>query len=159
MRPLKTGDVFHFLAPDGRHGIGQIARGRVVMWIVIFRDLFTDLPPPEELAKREILLSAWTTDALFFHERWTVFGNYPVSEDRIPQPSYVARQGDNFFVESFDESDYRPATQDDLDRLKYRFSVSPKSLQDALLAHHGFDDWKEHYDELTVEAAWKWTPA
>jgi len=158
MRLLKAGDVFQFPAPDGRHGIGQIARGGDVMWIVIFRDLFAELPTPEDLRVRDMLLSAWTTDALFFHERWAVFDNYPVEEYRIPRPSYVIQQDGQFFVESFDGSEFRPAKQHDLDLLKYRFSVSPITLQDALFAHHGFDSWNPHYDESTVEAAWKWTP-
>lgn len=158
MRPLKSGDAFQFPTPDSRHGVGQIALGGDVMWVVIFRDLFAELPTLEDLREQDMLLSAWTTDALFFHERWTMFGNGPVAENRIPRPSYVVRQGDKFFVESFDGSDFRPATQQDLALLKSRFSVSPITLQDALLAHHGFGSWNPRYDKLTVEAAWKWTP-
>ncbi len=128
------------------------------MWVVIFRDLFAELPTADDLHERDMLLSAWTTDALFLHERWKVFGNYPVAEDQIPRPSYVVQQNGQFFVESFDGSELRPATQNDLDRLKYRFSVGPIRLQDALLAHHGFGDWKPHYDEVKAGTAWQWTP-
>lgn len=154
MRPLKTGDVFQMPTPDGRHGIGQIARGGVVMWIVVFRDLFTELPTPQDLGASDLLLSAWTTDAFFFHGRWIVFSNYPVEEERIPRPSYIVQQDGEFFVDSFDGSSLRPASQADLKLLKYRPNIAPIRMQDALLAHHGFGTWNPDYDELTVETAW-----
>jgi hypothetical protein len=157
MRPLKAGDLFRIPTPDGRYGVGQIARGGVVMWIVVFRDLFSELTTPQDLGACDLLLSAWTTDAFFFHGRWIVCGNSPVAEDRIPRPSYVVQQDGEFFVESFDGSELRPATQFDLNLLKYRFNVAPIRVQNALLAHHGFGVWDPDYEELTVETAWKWT--
>src|SRR5215207_1084563 len=133
----KVGDVFDVPAPDGRRGIGQVVRAGGVPYVIILRDLFEDRPPPVELVAKEILLAAWTTDALFFHGRWVVVGNCPVVEDRIPYPSYLVLINGELVVEDFNGASRRLATPDDLRLLHYRTTYSPITLQKALLAQNG----------------------
>lgn len=151
----KVGDVFEIPAPEGTRGLGQVVRAGGNLYVIIFSELFGPNPPLATLASVDILLAAWTTDALFFHGRWPVIGNYPIVEGRIPFPSYLVTINGASVVEDFDGMKRRLATSEDLSLLQYRATVAPIRLQNAFLARHGFGKWDPAYDALTAEAAWK----
>ena len=124
------------------------------MYVIIFSELFDDGASVPELTGRNILFAAWTTDALFFHSRWTVVGNRQIVESRVPFPSYLVVIDGEMVVERFDGDGHRPATSQDVGTLQYRTTVAPITLQNALLAFHGFRDWDSEYEILTAESAW-----
>ena len=56
-------------------------------------------------------------------------------------------------LESRDRNVRRPASQQDLEVLRYRSVASPAIIEDAIKAHFGIGQWDENNDELLADYA------
>jgi hypothetical protein len=152
---IKAGDIFEIPAPDGRKGYGQVILSKTLQYIVVFGELYVSPPDVDELLKSDIFLVGWTSDALFFHDRWKVIANRAPLSDRVPFPSYKINVRGERYVHDFNDEGYRPATTEDWELLEFESSRSPIGYQDALLAHHGFGSWDSRDDKLTAAHVWR----
>lgn len=150
---VRAGDIFEILAPDGRRGYGQVILAGSVIYVVVFRDLFVERPSLSALADEDLLLVGWTLDALIHHGEWKIVGHRPPIAARVPFPSYKVRVNGVPHVHDFHGKNYRTASGKDWDLLENKTTVAPIRYQNALLAHHGFGEWRNDYELLTVEHA------
>ncbi|MGD9599155.1 MAG: Imm26 family immunity protein [Steroidobacteraceae bacterium] len=150
---IREGDLFAIPAPDGRFGYGQVVVGVTVFYVAIFRDLYNEPPDLDQLVKGELLLVGWTLDALIYHGRWKIVGNRPPISARVPFPSYKVRVEGVPHVRNFSGQHYRLATNEDWELLENKTTVAPIRYQNALLAYHGFGEFRSDYEALTIEHA------
>ena len=150
---VKQGDIFEIPSPDGRHGYGQVIVGGTAFYVAILAELYQGQPDLDEVLKGSVLLVGWTLDALIYHGRWKIVGNRPPISARVPFPSYKVRVKGMPHVHDFNGENYRPATAHDWELLDNKTIVSAIRYQNALLAHHGLEKWRDDYEELTVEHA------
>jgi hypothetical protein len=146
---LKAGDVFVFDLDDDHVGVGQIVETGMVFLLTILEPAFPKNVDLSKIDPGDILLTGWTTDAQFFHDRWQVVGNMPVPITGIPRPCSKVRIGDEFWIQDYRAAPVRKATKAEQERLDYRISSSPIAYQDAFRAHHGLGDWRRDYEKLT----------
>lgn len=150
---IGAGDIFEILAPDGRRGYGQVIVGGSAFYVVIFRELYSELPDLDQLITGELLLVGWTLDALIFNGKWKIVGNRLPISARAPFPSYKVRVRGVPHVRDFSGENYRLATSEDWELLENKTTVAPVRYQNALLSHHGFGEWRSDYEALTIEHA------
>lgn len=150
---IRAGDIFEIPAPGGRRGYGQVIVSGTVFYVVVFRELFHDLPDLDELLKGEPLLAGWTLDALIYSGKWRIVGNRLPISGRVPFPSYKVRVRGVPHVRDFSGENYRLATSEDWELLENKTTVAPIRYQNALLSHHGFGEWRSDYEALTIEHA------
>jgi hypothetical protein len=98
-------------------------------------------------------LVGWTLDALIHHGEWRVVGHISPIAERVPFPSYKVRVKGVSYVHDFNEKYHRRATAEEWELLENKTTVAPIRYQNALLAHHGFGEWRSDYESLTVEHA------
>lgn len=150
---INAADIFEMPLFDGRRGYGQVIVGGDVLYVVVFRDIYDDLPDLDELIKKDILLVGWTLDALIYHGRWRIVGNRQPLSARVPFPSYKVRVIGEPYAHDFGGGNYRSATAEDWELLDYKTTVAPIMYQRARFARHGVGEWTRDYEELTVEHA------
>lgn len=150
---VSEGDIFEIPIPDGRRGYGQVIVGGKVFYIAVFRGLHHVQPDLGELIQDDILLVGWTVDALIYHGEWKIVGNRPPTSPRVPFPSYKVLVNGRPCTHDFNGDNFRPATPRDLELLENKTTVAPIRYQNALLAFHGFGEWRSDYNELTAQHA------
>jgi hypothetical protein len=146
---LNAGDIFTFDLDDERVGAGQIIEPGMVFLITILEPAFPKGLELSKLDPSEILLTGWTTDAQFFHDRWHVMGNLPIPASGIPRPCSKVRIGDEFWIQDYRATPVRKAAESELELLDFHTSRSPIAYQSALKAHHGLEKWHPDYEKLT----------
>jgi hypothetical protein len=150
---IKTGDIIAMSLPNGKLGYGQVIVGGVMFYVAVFRQIFDSPPELDELLQGEIIFVGWTTDALIYHSLWRVVGNRLPIAARVPFPTYKVRINGVAHIHDFNGENRRPASPEHWELLDYHASHAPIRYQNALLAHHGFGEWKDYYDEITIEHA------
>jgi hypothetical protein len=150
---IRAGDIFEIPAPDGRRGYGQVIVAGALLYVAIFRDLYAEPPRLSDLLEEDFLLVGWTLDALIHHGEWRIVGHVSPSAARVPFPSYKVRVKGVPQVHDFTEKYHRRATAEEWELLENKTTVAPIRYQNALLAHHGFGEWRSDYESLTVEHA------
>ena len=150
---VKVGDIFEIPILYGRRGFGQVIVAGDVLYVVIFENLYPDVPDLDQLIGSSLLFAGWTLDALLFHGRWRIVGNRPPDMQRVPFPSYKVLIDGKMHVYDFQSRDYRLATREDNEVLELKTTVAPIRYQNALIAHHGMAKWDPDYDKLTIEHA------
>jgi hypothetical protein len=101
----------------------------------------------------KLLFAALSLDAKIYHGHWPIVGNVKKNLKRIPQPVFKIDQGGRMYLESRDSSIYRPASNSQAERLRYRTIVAPIRLENALKALCGVGEWHPDYDELRADYA------
>jgi hypothetical protein len=152
-RNYRVGDVFKFKIDEDRHGYGQIvaAPPHDLKYFAIF-----DLATGEEMdlgmiVSSKILILAQSMDVKLDIGDWQIIGNAPVTRQNLVFPEYKVHYIPNgWMVESYDGKILRPATKDDVLKLKMKKSFSPAALEYAIKAHLGLVEYKEFCDELMV---------
>jgi len=150
---ISAGDIFEIPVPDGRSGYGQVIISGAPFYVVIFRELYAASPDLNDLLTGEILLVGWTLDSLIYHGKWKIVGNQSPISARVPFPSYKVRIAGLPHVHDFSGEKSRLATDQDWELFDYKTTVAPIRYQNALLAANGLGEWRNDYDELTVEHA------
>lgn len=150
---LAEGDVLELRLPDGRLGYAVIVnRGALpsggTPYIAIFGSAFVERPEISALTKESVVLAGWTTDALIYHDEWSVVAHgLPIPA--LPMPNFKVAQGDDVFVTDFRGKFIDRATEHERTLLDYQFSSTTSVFQDAFEALHGFKEWKDYYEKLT----------
>ena len=157
---LKEGDIFEFTVPDGRLGYGVIVtpgklKGGGVPYVIILASLHSSRPGIADLAGDQIALVGWTMDALVYHGVWRVIAhNFPKRID-VPFPNWKVALDGRIYVTDFEGEILDEATAAQTDLLDYRTSHAPIRFQRAFEALHGFGEWQDHYEKITLEYARK----
>ena len=98
-------------------------------------------------------LLALTLDAKFWHGNWRIIGNQASLVGQYPQPNFKVKHAGVMSLVSRDRSVCRPASQDDLEILRYRSVAAPAIIEDAIKAYFGIGQWDEDNDELLANYA------
>jgi len=124
--------------------IGQVLATGVVFYLGI---------DPERRSLEDIgkvlnlRLFAWTTDGEIYRKNWRLIGERPVPPI-FPEPEYKFEQGGKMLVETFAGEVVRAFDPQSDREIRYRWSVSPLILSDAVLAINGLAPWQPHFDKL-----------
>jgi hypothetical protein len=152
----RAGDVFVIPVGDGRFGVGQvIARYRQtdLYYMAVFDRLIrhpSDLNSLEEIKQFSLLFLANSFDTMLADGGWPPLGKTsPLAH--VPFPSYKVLERGKYFVESWDGSRKRLATEREVDLLDNRGGVAPIRLEKALKAHLGMVEWHPSFEKLTYE--------
>jgi hypothetical protein len=146
----RRGDVFEIETPDGKFGYGLVVEGGGCPYIAILDEVYVQRPPIEELAGKEVVLAGWTMDSWFYHGRWTVIGATDPAQFNVPFPNYVVGIEGELHVTDYKGTilgKIRTAEVGVLDNQSIRV---PVGFQNAFLAMHGYQDWNENFEKLTV---------
>ena len=155
MRPRpKVGDVFLIPAGEGNVGLGQVAAryGKDAYFLAVFDGIVAE----ENAASRirdtlagEVLFFGLSPDAKFYVGHWQIVSNLPVRAD-LPLPAYkeAVLSPDRFDVVDYSGLRRRPATTDEVSKLRFRTIVAPIRFERALRASIGLDPWLPAYQEL-----------
>lgn len=150
---LLRGDLFEFSAPDGRLGYGVVVIPGGVLHAAFMKTLHYTRPSSEELVADGIALVGTTMDSLFYHGRWNVITrNFPIPPN-IPFPNWKVQINGELRVTDFEGQLHWPIRPGEIDLLDYKTSRAPIAFQKALEALNGIGDWRESYEELTLQYA------
>lgn len=135
-RAVHIGDVFQIPIDDARVGYGQVIAQHLSSYLVA---LFKTARPAEEAVNVPSIISddvaffAETLDAKLWNRDWPVVGNVPPDWSRIQLPNYKVAFGraDNMHVEAYDGKRHRPATQQEIQILRFRTVCSARHVQQA----------------------------
>ena len=133
------GDIFTIPIDEGRCGVGQIAVDRNEEPYIGIRDLVVDGKALDDgiVATAAPLLAALSSDGELYVGHWPIIGNRTDNLDGMPQPASKFEQYGTMHLESRDPSVSRPATERELEVLRYRNVVAPVRLEKAPKAYHG----------------------
>jgi len=130
---------------DGeRFAVGQILIPGIKFYIGIDPEGRSSMGESHPLNLR---LFAWTTDGEMYRKSWKLIGQRPLPE-QFPRPDYKFEQAGETFVETFDGSVIRPFDPATDQHVRYRWSVSPALLSDAVLSFNGKAAWMPHFDKF-----------
>lgn len=139
---LAHGDVFTVSLREGLLGFGQIFGGGLVFHISLFARTASSPSELDAALASEITVCGWTTDAGFYRGEWSVIGNYPVDENKIPKPASKVGMDGEWWVQDWTGQPIRPATSEEVDTLENHTSASPGLFVDALRAILGIEPWQ-----------------
>lgn len=152
----REGDVFQLPIDENRVGYGQVVGSRPsTLLVAIFKELHpcSTAPHLTQIASGEVAFLAETFDAKVWNGDWPIVGNAAPDHVRIPFPTYKVTIGraTDWYVESYDTSQRRPAKPWEIDSLMLRNVVSPIRLEKALQALHGIGHWDPSYRLLEFD--------
>ena len=150
---VNAGAIFEMPLPDGRLGYGIIVVGGGVPYVVILKTLHEKRPPLPDLDSDVVALVGWTMDSQIYHGRWTIIGTDNGPPRDVPFPNFKVNVAGVLQTTDFQGKVIGPSRPDEIDLLDFRFSSSPLIFQDALMALHGLEYWKDHHDKLLPEYA------
>lgn len=152
-RRLQNGDVFSIPIAEDKFGYGQVIVKGSVFYIVVFRGTSPDVGGVSDALGSEIELCGWTLDGLIHVGHWVVLGNFEIRRQSVPMPSYKVLINGEFFVESFDKSERRVATSNEVDFLDYRSTIAPIIFEDAIKSTCGHAPWEDLFESITARYA------
>jgi hypothetical protein len=152
----RDGDVFQVPIDEDSVGHGQIIGSRPsTLLVAIFKELHprSSAPHLTQIASGEVAFLAETFDAKIWNGEWPIVGNASPDHVRIPFPTYKVAIGraTDWYVETFDAPQRRPAKPWEIDSLPLRNIVSPIRLENALRALHGVGQWDPSYRLLEFD--------
>jgi hypothetical protein len=148
-RKIKVGDVFRFGTGSNRWGFGQVLMSDILQFIVVFEPMFPDNVDVGLVLKSPLLLAGWTSDALFWHQRWEVVENRPALKFRFPE--YKVEMEGRTWLTDVEGHMIRLASVTEEHELMHKFSSSPISFQKAFMAHHGLLSWESFFEDLLLK--------
>jgi hypothetical protein len=133
-KKLKEGDLFKIPDGKGNYLLGQILIPGVTFHMHVFDVIFLEEENFSiDTSSAKTILFGETTDAEFYHQRWTICGNSKIPE-KFPQPYNVVNTADGLILRDFYGNTLRSATQDDFTKFGYEVSVSPSKFTTAVKA-------------------------
>jgi hypothetical protein len=152
----KEGDVFQVSVDVDRVGHGQIVGSRRhTLLVAVFKELHprSRAPVVAQIVSGDVAFLAEAFDAKLWNGEWPIVGNLAPDHVRIPFPTYkiTIDRAANWYVESFDTLQRRPAKPWEVDALPLREIVSPIRLEMALQALHGIGPWDPSYRLLEFD--------
>lgn len=150
------GDVFQIPIDVDRVGYGQVVGSRPsTLLVAIFKKLHARSTAADisQIVSGEVAFLAETLDAKIWNGDWPIVGHAPPDHVRIPFPWYKVTidRATNWYVESYDATQRRPAMPWEVDSLLLRNIVSPIRLEKALQALHGIGRWDPSYRLMEFE--------
>lgn len=144
------GDVFQLSIDVDRVGYGQVVGSRPsTLLVAIFRESLprTSVCDCAQIVTGDVAFLAETFDAKIWNGDWPIVGHVVPDHVRIPFPWYKVTidRATDWYVESYDTSQRRPAMPWEVDSLLLRNIVSPIRLEKALQALHGIGQWDPSY--------------
>lgn len=146
------GDVFLVPLDDERTGLGQIVDVLPSeLYVVIYEDAWSAPPPAEVVAGLTPLFASLTLDAKLYHGDWEIIGNVTDNLPAIRLPLSKVRISGKMCIENHDGSASRPATPEEAECLRFRKTVAPVRLENALKAHYKLVEQNAAYQELSYD--------
>jgi len=150
---VHIGDVFQIPIDDARVGYGQVIAQHLSSYLVaIFKaarsaDQAANVP---SIVSDDIAFFTETLDAKLWNRDWPVVGNAPPAWSSIQLPNYKVAFGgtDNMHVEAYDGKRHRPATQREIEILRFRTVCSAMRVQQAFQAFHHAIPWDDRYADI-----------
>jgi hypothetical protein len=150
---VEIGDVFLVPIDSDHFGLGQAVTKVGGLWYFVFFEgkwKKTDIPKLEEVIELPVLFASLSNDAKIYHGHWQVIGNIRDGCSRIKKPAFKVHyfEEDAYYVENMEGDKTRKATDEEVELLTNRFSVTPAILEKALQSHNGNGEWQERYERL-----------
>lgn len=149
----KIGDLFCIPLDATSFGAGVVAgKWQSELYLVLFKEVFADSQAFGELGAGSLtpIFASSSLDAKIWHGHWPLITrNADISW--IVQPLYKVEEPGGTVAESFDRKFRRSINPSAAARLRYRRSVAPVRLENALKAYHGYKVWEPAFDELAYE--------
>ncbi len=146
---VHEGDVFAVPLDGSLYGYGLLfAKGRtsdcILALQLVSEGLITDL---NAVLGKPFAFLIHTVDVEIVRGRWQIIGNVAPPQG-IRLPEYKTETLEGFKILSYKGEVVRDATSDEIERLDYLRSYSPRMLERALKAIHGLVPWEEWMDRI-----------
>lgn len=148
------GDVFLVPIDDSHVGLGQVVDVLPSeLYVVVYSKAWpVDAPPvARDVIGGEVLFASLTLDAKLHNGDWLVIGNITENLSKLKLPLSKVRISGEMHIESHDGKWSRTATVEEAEQLRFRKTVAPVRLENALKAHFGILEPHEAYDELRYD--------
>jgi hypothetical protein len=145
------GDVFLIPLDESRVGLGQVVDVLPSeLYLVAFAGSWPAYSPPiaNDVIGREPRFATLSFDAKLWNGDWRIIGNTVENLPSIRLPLFKVRCTGCVLVEKHDGSKSRLASTDEAQFLRYRSTVAPVRLENAVKADHGIADWNPAFDKL-----------
>lgn len=151
----KAGDVFLIPVSGSSYGMGQVvARYGEELYLVVYEVLTSrEAATPELVLDEEPVLASLSLDAKLWHGHWPIIGNTTKNLTKISEPAFKINVGGAVLIESQDRSKNKEADPEQVDKLRYRTTVAPVRLENAIRALHTGVGWNAAYDRLSYRYA------
>jgi hypothetical protein len=142
---LKEGDVFTIPIDELTKGYGQIVKipHKSSLFICVFEGRW-DINEEQEISKivkQPILFLGFTSDALFFHNRWVIIGNITTNLPSITMPLFKLGFPPETKLINYKLEILRQATSLEDKLLPFQSSLSPMGYQKELQAYYDVVAW------------------
>jgi hypothetical protein len=157
MKRIRQGDVYAIPIDERRYALSQVVGvwAKKCYYFAVF-DIVCYYPiqksNPLAISDLSIKFITLSFDAKIYHGDWEMVGSFPVRSD-IPFPAYkeeVSLQQKTYIVD-YTGTRSRLATTGEASLLEDRIIVAPVSIEKALRASLGMQEWDSDYDELLPE--------
>jgi hypothetical protein len=156
-KDLRAGALFNIPLPRGRIALGQIVRPGVEFYMCAYLPALprdnSPTPPMESLSP---VLCCLTTDAPFYHGRWTLRGRAPIHPE-VPYPHFFVndyRRGP--IIEDVDGKLVRKAKPRDQETIPLRTNVGEENVTDVLEAMLDSKPLPEDSEHMLAELIRRW---
>jgi len=150
----KAGDIF-FIPVNEKNAVAFIASHfSREFYIAVYDVLVTDFSEAQKVVKEcDPVFLCLTFDAFLVLKKWTVVGSMEDHIGKIPRPSFkVGINGQIHVVSMYDERS-RPATDGEIEQLRFRGTVTPKVVDMAIKARFGIGGNWAYFKNLEADYA------
>lgn len=155
---LKEGYIFNIpIDADAKKiGFGQIVSvsNNNNFIITVFEDIWNcnENPSLESIVKGNVLFMGYTMDAKLYHKHWNIIGCITSNLKSIDFPIYcLGTPPEDIYIVDYKGKILRECAKEEFKLLSYQKIVAPVRYEKALKAFHGFDEWKDYFDELKID--------
>lgn len=150
---VKVGDVFLIPIDDATVGAGcAVLDLGELLYLVVYEGRWSESEPPtmKQVKNLPITFAAVSNDAKLCHKDWPIIGNNRDGVNDIAKPVFKVYyfDSDSYFVEDIRKDKSRPATEQEIELLTNRFSITPIIFEKALRAFYGEIEWQPRFDRL-----------
>lgn len=150
------GDVFLIPLDESRVGLGQVVDMLPSeLYLVAFAGSWPTCSPPvaSDVIGQEPRFATLSFDAKLWNGDWRIIGNTIENLPSIRLPLFKVRCNGCLLIEKHDGSKSRLASTNEAEFLRYRSTVTPIRLENAVKADHGIGDWNPAYNKSLYSCA------
>ncbi|MEQ8820663.1 MAG: hypothetical protein RLY93_10485 [Sumerlaeia bacterium] len=147
---IESGLVFAMPLDGNRFSFGQIIKTQVRIHYMAGFDLLKSEPwidSSEELAMAQVVALGDFFDILLKLGRWQPVGTFECPP--VSLPFFKVKIGEDYFVESWDRSWTRVATEEEVRILGFRSHKAPIILENAIKWHFNLEPHHVFFDSLS----------
>lgn len=152
---LNIGDIFTIPLSDNEVGFGQIisfpiSKDQFIMVCFELKENKVGKYEVKKIIESPIIFLGYTVDALLYHNRWEIIGNYTNNiEDYVLPYHKIGIPPSDAFMTDYKGNKVAKISGEVFEQLGFKTSVSPIRFQNALKAHFGLQDWiEEDYNKI-----------